>query len=661
MNAPFTDQPRSRRAILTWGGTSALLSMSLSACSFLSTEPQLQENSDQGRSDSIDVLESPALAALVEAGDLPPLEERIPAQPLVVDAPQPGSYGGTFKSPTIGPGDSEPFARLIDYEPLLRMNPMVTEVTPNVCTAVDTNDAGTEFTVTLREGMRWSDGAPFTAEDIVFAIDDVFGNEEISPVPPTWLSQDGELANAQQVDATTVKIIFSRPDGMFLEASTRIMDLVRFPKHYAKQFLPKYNDKIDREAKDEGFQGWTEYWGDRLDRVVNPDLPTISAWVVKTPLGQGPRVEWQRNPYYWKTDRDGRQLPYIDNLSFEVVTDPQVILLKATDGEFDLLYRDADITPTNKPVLAGAREQSGLELVDLKPTFANTMAIQLNLANKNKAHRELYQNRDFRIGLSHAIDRKELITAVWQRQGEPWQVAPYRESAFYDEEFATQYTAFDPAAANDHLDKAGITQRDDQGFRTLPNGDRLTVTLDVVGSYAPEMPSACSMISEMWKAVGVRLKINTTDRTLFYERKLPTANLHDGGVWYPTGGYTTEIIDPRGYLPFSAESIWATPWAEWFASRGQAGEEPISAAKEQIRLYWQLQEEPSEAERDTLFRQILDIAKEQFWVIGISSLPEPYLTVKNHLKNVQGGVPHSWAYRTPAHTNPESWYFDSVK
>ena len=653
MQNPAFDYPIARRTMLVAGAGSALLTTS---CGFFSTDPEQESGPEQ--SGSAGALESPMLTKQVEAGKLPPLEERLPTEPLVVQADAPGRHGGTLRSPTVGPGDNATFWQMINYEPPLRMDPMVTKIIPGVCTEITRNDAGTEFTMKLRKGMRWSDGEPFTAEDIAFAIEDVFGNEELYPTPPTWLSQDGELATVRVEDDSTVTVVFANPDGTFYEASTRIMELVRFPKHYAKQFLPKYNDKADQEAKDNDYQSWVEYWGNRLDELVNPDRPTVCAWVIVTPVGEGQEVVLERNPYYWKTDADGRQLPYIDKLVYPVVQDPQVIVLKTTSGEFDVLYREGDITVTNKPVFAKAREDGGYEMVDLVATYSNTMAIQLNLCNKNKAHRKLYQNRDFRIGLSHAIDRKELITAVWQRQGDPWQVAPYPQSDFYDEEFATQYTAFDQDRANQHLDQAGITQRDKNGFRTLPSGDRLTINLDVVGEHTPEWPAAAAMIKEMWADVGIRMTINSVDRTLFYERKDPTANEHDASVWFPTGGYTTEMIDPRGFFPYSSESLWATPWASWFSSRGTAGERPIAAAKEQIELFWKLEETPAQADREAIFRQILEIAKEQFWVIGISSAPTPYLVVRNRLKNVIGGVPFSWAYRTPAHANPEAWYLD---
>src|SRR5690606_27565218 len=121
-----------------------------------------------------------------------------------------------------------------------------------------------------------------------------------------------------------------------------------------------------------------------------------------------------------------------------------------------------------------------------------------------------------RIGLSHAINREELITGVWQRQGEPWQGAPKKESMFFDEEFAKQYTEYDVDLANQHLDKAGLTKKDKDGMRELPGGGKLSITLDVATALNPEWPAAADIIATMWKKVGIRMKPNVIDRTLFY-------------------------------------------------------------------------------------------------------------------------------------------------
>ncbi len=645
-----------RRNLLAWGGGAALVSASLSGCGFLSTDPD-QGAGDSGDGGPIDTSakESPMLADKVRSGELEPLAERLPKEPLVVEVPELGVYGGTWRSFTQGPGDTAAFQRIAGYEPLLRKDPMVTQNLPGVATAVEASADATVFTIRLREGMRWSDGERLTADDLMFVVDDVAGNPDLNPTPPGWLSQDGKLAKADKVDDHTVTLTFAQPNGLFLELATHYIDLVAAPKHYASRFHPKYNDQVEKEAKAAGFETWPDYYDGKVNEWENVACPVLNPWRVTTPLGEGNSVELERNPYYWKTDPEGRQLPYIDKLSYDVVMDPEVMVLKTTSGEVDLMYRHVNV-PANKPVFAKSREEAGYRIADLTPTSMNTMCVALNLANKDKDHRELYQNKDFRVGLSHAIDRAELITAVWQRQGEPWQAAPTKDSIYYDEEFAKQYTEYDVDKANDHLDRAGITARDGAGFRTLPSGKGLTVTLDVANAMFAEWSSAAAMIKNMWKEVGVRLHVNTIDRTLFSERVGNEANETDACVWSGDGGMAVEIVEPRWYFPFSSQSFWATPWAEYFASDGAAGEKPVDSALRQMELYWKLEKSPDQKAREDLYRQIVAIAKEQFWVIGIASVTAPYLVISDRLKNVQAPIPDTPVYYTPAHANSPTWF-----
>ena len=657
MTQPTPKTMFSRRRML---GSAAAVATAATAtgCTFFSTDPEAG-GSDSASSADLELKESAMLTERVDAGELPPLEERIPTDPLIVEAEALGTYGGTFRSVTIGPGDRTSVLRLLGYEPGLRRDPMLQESLPNVFTAVEASDDGTEYTVSLRSGMKWSDGEPFTADDVVFAFEDVYGDTELFPSPPGWLSVDGVKATAEKVDDVTVTVTFPKPTGLFVPGLDRNMDWPPFyPKHYAQDFLPAYNDDLDAKVEEAGMQAWPDMWNDQIavEGVwKNPELPTLFGWICTTPLGEASSVVFERNPYYWKTDAEGRQLPYIDVLSFEVVADPEVITLKTTDGELDMMFRHAN-SSANKPVFADAAEAAGTRIIDTTATSMNSMCIGLNLAHKDPAKAELYRNKDFRIGLSHAINREEIITAVWQRQGEPWQWAPHADSVYYDEEFAKQYTEFDLDLANEHLDAAGLTERDSDGFRTMPDGSALTITLDVPTAIYPEWPAAASMISAMWAEAGIRMSVNSLDRTLFYDRKTAGANEHDAGVWSGDGGLAVEDVDPRWYLPFSDESVWATPWAAYYSSRGTGGQEPDPAALNQMELMWQHSETADEAERTTIFQQILDIAKEEFWGIGLSTAPNPFWVVKNRLQNVIAGIPDTWVYMTPGHSNPETWF-----
>jgi peptide/nickel transport system substrate-binding protein len=250
---------------------------------------------------------------------------------------------------------------------------------------------------------------------------------------------------------------------------------------------------------------------------------------------------------------------------------------------------------------------------------------------------------------------------VFQNQGEAWQAAPTPDSEFYDEEMAKQYTQYDVALAEQHLDRAGLTRKDSDGFRLGPDGKRITITVEVaLPALVPFWVDAMNLVAEYWKNVGIATHVKTEDRTLYDERT--RANEHDAGVWNGTGGYGDEVLGPLYYFPVQTALVaWGTPWGQWFASRGEdaAAERPPEAPRRQMEMYWQMLETPGEDDRKQVFREILQIAKEQFYTIGTIRIPEGYGTVSRRMHNVPAVIPDSYRYATPAPTNPAQYFLSS--
>lgn len=649
----MSERGLSRRDLLRVGGATILATASSTGCDLLSRDPSGRNGGRGATGDT----QAPDLAALVEAGKLPPLRERVPASPLVVDVvDRPGRYGGTWHSVLLGPADVTWLDRTVGYDPMVRWTPDFRKVVPNVAESVDVENDGKEYTFHLRKNLLWSDGEPFTAADVLYVVEDELLNEELSPVPPTWLAPNGEAPKVDAPDDLTVRFVFSQPHGLFLEHLATPRASLISPRHHLEKFHKKYNMNVETLVEEANAADWVEFYGGKTEGAENPDLPTLNAWVYTTALGTGTRMVAKRNPYYWKTDRDGRQLPYLDEVVFDIVNDAQVIVLKASNGELNMHCRHIN-TVRNKPVIARGREAKGFDFFDLLPALMNEMMIGLNLAHKDKALRDVFQNKDFRIGLSHAINRPELIAAVLQRQGVPWQGAPRKESEFYDEELATQYTDYDVDKANSHLDRAGFTERNAQGIRLRPDGEPIRFAVEIPTPTLKDFwVDAMNLVKGYWAEVGVDIAVKAEDRTLFYERK--EANEHDAGVWQGDGGLQDAILDLRWYMPFDHESIFATPWALWFTSGGREGQEPPPAAKRQMELYGEVRRTTDKGEQATLMRQILQIAKEEFWAIGTVLPTSGYGIVANNFHNVPKTMPEAYLYPTPGPTSPEQYFIE---
>jgi peptide/nickel transport system substrate-binding protein len=306
----------------------------------------------------------------------------------------------------------------------------------------------------------------------MFWYDAVFNDPDLKMQPPNWLQAGGKKAVFTKVDDLTFKVTFAAPNGFFLQniAWGNNDQMTRFPAHYFKQFHGKYNPDADKNAKAANLTGWPQMFEQKggvalIDNAFkNADMPVLSAWKMKVPMGQSTtQVVTERNPYYWKVDPDGNQLPYFDRLNYALVTDEQVLLLKVMQGEIDMIDQYT-ATPNNKSVLFDNQKAGGYKFYDLLPTEPNQMVIQLNLTHTDKVKRELYANKDFRIALSYGLNRKALIDAVFVGEGEPAQPSILTGDSLYNERLAKQYTEYDVKKANEILDKI-IPKKGSDGIR----------------------------------------------------------------------------------------------------------------------------------------------------------------------------------------------------
>lgn len=653
-----------------------LLGGILAACGGAGPAPAAEEvaaDADSGESATADSgddammgPEAPMLAEMVAAGTLPPLEERLPAEPMVVEPEEMiGKYGGTWRAGLRGGSDNAWIYRTIGYEQMTRWTRDWTDIRPNVAKGWEVSDDSTEYTFFLREGMKWSDGEPFTSSDIVFWYEDVLMNEELTPSVPNWLMAGDEPVVVEAIDDYTVKFSFAAPNGTLLLqlASASGPPPTSYPRHFMQQFHIKYNEDVAAKAEEEGFEDWVAYFqsingGGCCGYFGNADMPVLWPWKLTTAYGETTtQITAERNPYYWKVDTAGNQLPYIDKVVYDVGNDVETLVLKALNGEID--YQDRHIaTFNNKAVFFDGMENGDYRLTDRVSANNNVMEISLNLTHPDPAMRELFNNLDFRAGLSHAINRQEIIDLVYVGQGEPWQAAPLPESPYYNEQLATQYLEYDVDLANQLLDAAGLTERDGEGFRMMPDGsERLSFVIDVP-TVSTEQIDMLELIQGYWKEVGIDMTPNVIDRSLGQQRL--EANEHDANVWGAPGGIGFgTLLDPRNFVPMHGHSRYGYPWYRyWRDPEDPAAEEPPAYVLEQFDLYREVLATADPVKQTDLMNELMQIAADQFYSIGISKPSPSYAVANKDLRNIMDGMPGAWQYPTPGPADPEQWFFD---
>jgi peptide/nickel transport system substrate-binding protein len=398
-------------------------------------------------------------------------------------------------------------------------------------------------------------------------------------------------------------------------------------------------------SRDAG-NGWT-----------NPDLPVLYAWHITEPAGGNvTRAVTERNPYYWKVDTEGNQLPYLDRIEWEFLGDPQVLLLRTLNGEVEFMNYYAN-SLQNKAVFFDNMEQGDYHFFDQVRDTANTLMLHLNMNTKNEALREAFQNKDFRIALSHAIDRQEIIDVVFVGQGEPFQGAPKPTSEYYNETLAKQYTEYDVAKANEILDGL-YPNKNANGTRLLPDGTPISFEMIVDGNRFPDWVNVLELVDIYWDEIGIDMQIGAISGELLTERR--NANDYDATANFSDGGLATILNVGPFLMPAGPGSTFAPAWGAWYDVGAGTIEpqEPPDAVKRQQDLYNQVKATADLDLQRQLMNEIIDIAIDQFWAIGISLDTGQYGVVKNNFRNVPLSMPESWNYPDPFPTNPWTYYIE---
>lgn len=578
--------------------------------------------------------EAPVLAAQVAAGQLPPLAERLPLQPRVMDVPdaQAARYGGDLQTLVRGARDVKlafvfGYARLVGYGPDIQLH-------PDLLDAIEVEE-GRIFTLRLRQGHRWSDGHPFTAEDFRYWWEDIANEPALSPNgPPRDMLVDGKPPRFEVLDEQTLRYTWDSPNPVFLPRLAGASPLLIYrPAHYLKPYHARHADAavLERLAGEARAANWAVLH-DRQDNQYNadnPDLPTLQPWIVRT-LPPSERFVAERNPYFHRVDPLGRQLPYIDRLIL-IATNADLIAAKAARGEADLAARGLRFQDT--PFLLENAKQFGYGIRLWEQATGAHMALYPNLNTTDPIWGPLLRDVRVRRALSLGIDRDAINDFLFLGLAKPGNNTVMEESPLSQPEYRTLWAIHDPDQANALLDAAGLTARDGQGRRLGPDGRPLQIIAETAGEQ-PEQVDALELIQSNWSELGISLLIRPGHRETLRSRVL--AGETSLAVWFGwVNGLLTPDMAPSELVPNSQIDFQWPMWGHYNETQGASGKPtdlPEVQELEQLYADWRLARD--DAERMRIWRRMLDIHAEQVFTIGlVARVPQPVL-VADRLHNV---------------------------
>jgi len=581
--------------------------------------------------------EAPMLAELVAKGEIPPVEERLPLNPCVIPVYESvGNYGGTirrgFKGVSDGPGPNKLTNQGFVWFTL------ELEIVPHIAESWEINEDASVWTWHLREGMKWSDGVPFTSADVVWYHQNVLLNETLTASPPTSWST-GSPRVLMEVDAPddyTVILTFAHPNPLFAHLYCARGGPYR-PGHYMKQFhidLTDDADTLQAQVKQAGLESWDGYFTQQNNWQLNPDRPVEYPWRPLTSMSDELFI-MERNPYYLGVDPEGQQLPYVDRVQHRLFSTPDVFSMWILNGEIDFQGRHVDSASftlyKENEEKANYRVFNGIN--------GNTTSINANLTCRDSNISGFLQNRDVRFALNYAVNRDEINELIYDGTAEPRQAGPMDQSPQFYPKLAMAYLEYDPERANALLDAAGYTERDAQGFRLWKDGSgRAGFNIEYIKQGDED---TVALYAKYFADVGVSCSYKYVERSLYTEHF--SANDVEASIAFGVGRSLLPMLQPQILLGTATDHPWACAWGLWKNSGGTDpnGEEPPAGhwILDMWDLYDQITVEADEAKRDDLFRQILDIWYEELPMPGYLSQFKRPIIVKNGLRNYVDGLP----------------------
>ena len=572
------------------------------------------------------------LVLTVLAGWAVPAAAEPPEQPRIVTGIEPGKPGGELRM-LIGRERDTRFFNIYGYSHLVAYTPEL-ELVPDILESFEVED-GRVFTLHLRKGHKWSDGEPFTAEDIRFYWDDVENNEDLTfSGPDIRLLVDGEKPVVEKLDDLTIRWSWSKPNRFFLPALAAANQLFLYrPAHYLKRFHQKYADpeQLKQEIAKDGSRDWIQLFlrKDRLNDFDDPDMPTLQPWRLVT-RPPSTRFVAERNPYFHRVDEKGQQLPYIDRFVLDIV-DSKLVPLKTGAGETDLQARY--LVFKDYTFLRESEARNGLATLLWPEARSSHLAIYPNLNATDEVWRGLFRQLEFRRALALAIDRDAISQFLYAGLATPANNTILPESPLWDEALGAECAAFDPEEANRILDGLGLDQRNAAGIRLLPDGRPMELVVENSGEDN-EQADMLELIADQWLQIGFKISSKPSDRQIMRQRVYAGSALMSMffGI---DNGVPTASMPPKDFAPTSqGDQLQWPAWGQHYETKGEAGEPPDLPEAKQLMDLYQEWITADEGRQEEIWREMLKIYAGQCFTIGLVSNVMQPIAARANLKNL---------------------------
>ena len=613
--------------------------------------------------------EPPFFADAVNATEMEAVEYRAPLDPLIVDLPAKGrsigQSGGSLRT-LISKGKNIRYmvvwgyARLVGYDENYMLQ-------PDILKDYEVEDDRV-FTFHLREGHKWSDGHPFTAEDFRFWWEDVANNEELSPAgPPRYMLANEKPPKFKLLGPYSFQYTWEDPNPQFLSslAAARPPFIYR-PAHYMREYHVKYTpiEKLQYLIAEKGARNWAQLHNkfDNMYKYDNPKLPSLQPWLNMTGK-KAQRYIMQRNPYFHRFDTEGNQLPYIDTVEMSVSAS-SLFPAKVSAGEVDLLASGLGFPSI--PILKQGEKRNNYT-AHLWPTgAASHIALYPNLNYFDETWREVLRDVRFRRALSLGIDRKIINRTLYFGLGKDAGNGVLEDSPYYDRTNSFAFAKFNPTTANDLLDQMGLTERRGDGVRLLPDGRPVEIIVETMGEREEEI-DALQLISETWRDIGIKLIARPSDRNILRQRAYAGRTMMTVGKGWDNG-VPSSTTSPMALAPTEQDTLIWPMWGQYFQTMGASGASPdMQEPQRLLDLYkaWEKGTLPdgTEISRDEVWKEMLAIHSEQQYIIGIvSRAPQP-VVVSNKLQNVPEKGLYTWdpGAQFGVHRMDEFWFDEPEK